>query len=494
MLPSPAPAQTNAVRQPPPSRSIEEKEACTRNLKVIFSAIEAYKADHKELPNWLSDLVPQYLPDTNVLTCPVCRRTGRFEGPPLADPKISSSYLFEFCPLPLTSSNTNVSRHTRREWKERQMELAGPIVPVVRCRHHDPVLNVAFDGRIYDSPTSWEALLTNRLNPATLTMARMFAGGTNRTARAPAKPSVEPGPPPVSQIAATTNTTPVTQSSNAPPLQISQPMPAFASQSNAVRPSVGPELPVPAPRPQSVASPPPQRDQGNPATAPGSNWTPVLLWCGWMTAVTVIVCVFVARARRRSLTPQKQSLLPVRIETRADGAPTCTITISAPSATSSALAELGNPSGGRPRLRLQTPIKNPAPFRPMPPHDLRPLQEAAREQALQRSSFLAHLSQWLKQRLVQRLITDRVQLLQNQEAATLQIQDVDQRLARVERQIKEHTRAYEERIADLSRELLAAREENRELIRARIEQVKAEMHAARARAIAEAEREQTTDH
>lgn len=130
----------------------------------------------------------------------------------------------------------------------------------------------------------------------------------------------------------------------------------------------------------------------------------------------------------------------------------------------------------------------------MPPHDLRPLQEAAREQALQRSSFLAHLSQWLKQRLVQRLITDRVQLLQNQEAATLQIQDVDQRLARVERQIKEHTRAYEERIADLSRELLAAREENRELIRARIEQVKAEMHAARARAIAEAEREQTTDH
>ena len=53
----------------------QEKQACTRNLKLLYDAIQAYQADHKDLPNWLSDLVPQYLPDTNALICPVCRLT-----------------------------------------------------------------------------------------------------------------------------------------------------------------------------------------------------------------------------------------------------------------------------------------------------------------------------------------------------------------------------------------------------------------------------------
>jgi hypothetical protein len=34
---------------------------------------------------------------------------------------------------------------------------------------------VAFDGRIYESPSSWEALFTNRVSAAELTPARMFA-------------------------------------------------------------------------------------------------------------------------------------------------------------------------------------------------------------------------------------------------------------------------------------------------------------------------------
>src|SRR5438067_25181 len=58
-----------------------EKEICTNNLKLIYGGIEAYRKDHKDLPNWLSDLVPDYLPDANVLVCPVCRRTGQIEKP-----------------------------------------------------------------------------------------------------------------------------------------------------------------------------------------------------------------------------------------------------------------------------------------------------------------------------------------------------------------------------------------------------------------------------
>src|SRR5215472_9028512 len=77
----------------------EEREGCTRNLKVIYDAIQAYQFDHKDLPNWLSDLVPDYIFDPRVLICPVCRRTGRTESPPLADPKLACSYIFEFSPV-----------------------------------------------------------------------------------------------------------------------------------------------------------------------------------------------------------------------------------------------------------------------------------------------------------------------------------------------------------------------------------------------------------
>jgi len=59
------------------SLAAEEKAGCTENLKAIYQAVEAYRRDHKDLPNWLSDLVPQYLSDANLLVCPVCRRTGK---------------------------------------------------------------------------------------------------------------------------------------------------------------------------------------------------------------------------------------------------------------------------------------------------------------------------------------------------------------------------------------------------------------------------------
>jgi hypothetical protein len=161
-----------------------EREGCIRNLKVIYDAIQAYQMDHKDIPNWLSDLVPQYLNDANVLICPVCKRTGEAESAPLADPNLPCSYLYEFCPVPLNKlSAANV---TRREWKRRQMGLAGASVPIVRCRHHSPLLNLAFDGRIYDSPGNWEATVTNRLDPEQLSAEKLCPPEAQPT-NAPAK-------------------------------------------------------------------------------------------------------------------------------------------------------------------------------------------------------------------------------------------------------------------------------------------------------------------
>jgi hypothetical protein len=186
-----ASAPTNTTVQAP-DQTAEERAACIKNLKTIYDAIQEYQRDHKSLPNWLSDLVPQYLADVNVLTCPVCRRTGQTEEPGLADPKLATSYVFEFSPLPLGAAATNAPTRTRREWKRRQMGLVGAIVPVVRCRHHTPVLNLAFDGTIYESPPFWEQMLTNRVDPADLSPARIFADEPAPGRAVPAKMADKP--------------------------------------------------------------------------------------------------------------------------------------------------------------------------------------------------------------------------------------------------------------------------------------------------------------
>jgi hypothetical protein len=160
-----------------PGQAAEEKEACTRNLKVIYDAIQAYQFDHKDLPNWLSDLVPDYLSEGNVLLCPVCRRTGRTEGPPLADPKLACSYVFEFSPAPVAPVSAGKPSHTRREWRRRQMGLVGSAVPIVRCRHHDPMLNLGFNGSVYESPSQWELVFTNQVRAAELSVRAIFGGG-----------------------------------------------------------------------------------------------------------------------------------------------------------------------------------------------------------------------------------------------------------------------------------------------------------------------------
>src|ERR1700722_2495864 len=110
-------AQTNLTAEDR-KLAVEDREGCTRNLKIIYDAVQAYQVDHKELPNWLSDLVPQYINDANVLICPVCKRTGQSESRNLADPKMPCSYLYEFCPVPLDKKDApGDPAATHRDWK-----------------------------------------------------------------------------------------------------------------------------------------------------------------------------------------------------------------------------------------------------------------------------------------------------------------------------------------------------------------------------------------
>ena len=98
-----------------------------------------------------------------------------------------------------------------------------------------------------------------------------------------------------------------------------------------------------------------------------------------------------------------------------------------------------------------------------------------------RHGMLAHLSEWLKGKIVQRLASDRAHLLDVQRRAAMKMQVVDERLAKIEGQLHERNRVYEKRIEELEQELVEAREESRELIRAKISQVKADMAKERAK-------------
>jgi DNA anti-recombination protein RmuC len=108
-----------------------------------------------------------------------------------------------------------------------------------------------------------------------------------------------------------------------------------------------------------------------------------------------------------------------------------------------------------------------------------------------REGVIKELSGWLKQRLVGKLVSDRAQLMQAQQLATQMASTLDNRLSKIEAQIQQQNQAYIRRIEELNRELAAARDENRELIRERIAQVKAEMEAARAKVLAEADLDTT---
>ena len=98
-------------------------EICTQNLVAIGKAIEAYKKEHGDFPEWLSDLHPKHLADANTLICPADEEGGKTIFSMNTDPKMSVSYGYQFHP-------------EYREEKSTQREMYGDIIPLARCRHH----------------------------------------------------------------------------------------------------------------------------------------------------------------------------------------------------------------------------------------------------------------------------------------------------------------------------------------------------------------------
>jgi len=234
-----------------------------------------------------------------------------------------------------------------------------------------------------------------------------------------------------------------------------------------------------APTPQ----PPPSKPEPLPPPKDASNHH-LTIAAAVAALVALAAAVWVFARRRRALSPPTPVFLSA-----ADGAVPSSYTVVVGTRSATELAPADPRSAPvrppRPIIHLETPGATQTHAEVLRQRALAAEQRAERANAVIRTGLIPHLGQWLKQKLVRKLITDRTQLLRAQEAATLKALAVDERLARIEQQIQRQNSAYQERIESLTRELIVAKEESRELIRARISQVKAEMEAARARLMAQ---------
>lgn len=97
--------------------------------------------------------------------------------------------------------------------------------------------------------------------------------------------------------------------------------------------------------------------------------------------------------------------------------------------------------------------------------------KAEQAKQLARSS----VSKALKDKVVEHLSTQRDELLDRQQSAAEQMAGLEARLERIQGPLSERLRAYEQRIAELEDELAVKDEENRALIRAKIQTLRERM-------------------
>jgi hypothetical protein len=606
--PPPVRAQTNDT----PAQAqlaADEKKDCIRNLKLIYEAIQAYRGEHKDIPNWLSDLVPQYLNDASGLICPVCKRTGQVESPGLADPKVPCSYLYEFCPVPLGKRDAPANpTKTRREWKRRQMGLAGSVVPIVRCRHHGVVLNLAFDGRIYESGTMWEDVLTNQLDAAELKPARIFAASSPPGApasHAPAPAAYPPRDPKAKanliDLSAYYNAS-LTESWHGNSNNDLSSLPAgmqnfagvdydvrgiiqlggkaraakrFPARMNGIKihqkcaqlhflhsagfgsledegQQVGSyvlhfagnqmqlEIPIVYGRDvrnwHKLAGEKPSADltvawHGANKLSTETRNDIRLFTTTWVNVAPGVEIESIDFVSNMGTVAPFLIAITCEMDLTAPSVPSVkpAIPLASASPTSAVLARATGPQNsyqdqlwlagvlasglailflarklgrrskfhpasgssdeltGKTLARISSPRMDQAIVAPLaesqtPAPTWPPALDAGGVSARLPAGVVASLVRWLQLKVVQRLVSDRAQLLATQQAAALQMAAVDERLAKIERQVRQINLEYEQRIDALLMELATAKEENRELIRAKIELVKSEMNKGRLKA------------
>ncbi|HEY1490365.1 MAG TPA: hypothetical protein VGF90_04930 [Verrucomicrobiae bacterium] len=105
---------------------------------------------------------------------------------------------------------------------------------------------------------------------------------------------------------------------------------------------------------------------------------------------------------------------------------------------------------------------------------------AEQAQAALKASLAPQLAESLKEAVVQGLAAQRSELLKAQQSAALEISELVHRLDELKAPIQERLHSYETRIHDLERDLAERNEENRELLKLKIEMTRRQLEAERA--------------
>jgi hypothetical protein len=113
--------------------------------------------------------------------------------------------------------------------------------------------------------------------------------------------------------------------------------------------------------------------------------------------------------------------------------------------------------------------------------ELVPIRAGASINRVIPEELAAQLARELRDRVVQSLYTQRDDLLKAERSATMSVRELEERLARLQPRILAKIQEYETRIKELEDQLAQKESENRDLIRARIEEVRRKLDAELAR-------------
>ena len=225
------------------------------------------------------------------------------------------------------------------------------------------------------------------------------------------------------------------------------------------------------------------------ASAGNQSFLGIVLRYGWAVALfaAVVIGSGIRLKRVRRLRPSgSRALLPASVDLNGTGPAAFTLVVSSSSVTGSAAKP---PPAPKAVIQVENAATTHTESAVWQRRAVEAERRAERAHEAIRNGVVPHFRRWLKQKFARKLIEDRSHLLEGQQSAARKAIAVDERLAKIEAQIREQNQSYERRVEELTRELQAAKEENRELIRARIAQIKLEMEAARAKLLAQAKEE-----
>ena len=128
---------------------------CAQNLIAIGKALQTYKKEHANFPEWLSQLHPKHLTNPGALICPADEDQGVPILPYDTDPNLPVSYNYDCDP------------EYYQQWLKNERNVYGDANPIVRCPHHanpdsdstllsNLYLNLSFSNTIYLSEADWK--------------------------------------------------------------------------------------------------------------------------------------------------------------------------------------------------------------------------------------------------------------------------------------------------------------------------------------------------